>query len=89
MFGRKIPPFFQFVHASKMPTPGAMAYGFESEMMAFRPAIGAGIGARFQFSSLFPAPQAFQASSITWQAGLTGVVHGQSVLQPLSDPYGS
>ena len=82
------PPFYQVAYATIMPTPGAMAFGFESEMLTLRPAIGPGIGARFQFTTVFPAPQAFQAASMTWLAGLTGVVHGQSALQPLSNPYG-
>lgn len=81
------PPFYQFAYATQMPTPGAMAFGFESEMMAIRPMLGPGIGAGFQFATLFPAPQAYQAASLMWQTGLTGVVHGQSSLQPLSNPY--
>lgn len=81
--------FFQVTYASQMPTPGAMAYGFESEMMARRPLVGPAIGARFQFTTLFPAPQAYQAASLAWQSGLTGVVHGQIALQPLSNPYGA
>lgn len=80
--------FFQVVYATQMPTPGAMAYGFESEMLAFRPAIGPAIGARYQFRTLSPAPQSYQAASLAWLTGLTGVVHGQSALQPLSNPYG-
>ena len=80
-------PFYQFVRAVLMPTPGAMAYGFESEMMPLRPAIGSAVGARFQFCSLFPAPQYYQAAAALAQTGLTGVSHGQLVLQPLSDPY--
>lgn len=84
---RPSPPFYQYIYASQMPTPGAMAYGFESEMLCIRPMIGPGIGARFQFATLFPTPQAYQASSAIWQTGLTGVVHGQNVLQPLSNPY--
>lgn len=86
---RRAPAFFQVVYATQLPTPGAMAYGFESEMLAMRPAVGPAIGARFQFRSLFPAPQAYQAASLAWLTGLTGVVHGQSALQPLSNPYGS
>jgi hypothetical protein len=80
-------PFYQFAYASLLPTAGAMAYGFESEMMPNRPMIGPGIAARSYFASLFKTPQAYQVSSMTWQAGLTGVVHGQSALQPLSNPY--
>lgn len=88
MFGRRTPPFYQFAYATQLPTPGAMAYGFESEMLAWRPAIGPAIGVRFQFATVFPAPQNYQAASIAWLSGLTGTVHGQSVLQPLSNPYG-
>lgn len=88
MFGRKQAPFYQYIYATQLPTPGAMAYGFESEMLAFRPCIGPAIGARQQFASVFPTPQAYQALAMGWAAGLTGVVHGQSVLQPLSNPYG-
>lgn len=80
--------FFQVVYATQMPTPGAMAYGFESEMLALRAAVGPAIGARTYFRSLFPTPQAYQAASLAWQSGLGGVVHGQSALQPLSNPYG-
>jgi hypothetical protein len=85
---RQAPPFYQFVYASQMPTPGAMAYGFESEMLAWRAACGPGIGARQQFYSISPQPGALQAASLGWLGGLTGVVHGQSILQPLSNPYG-
>jgi hypothetical protein len=80
-------PYYQFAYASQLPTPGAMAYGFESEYMCMRPAVGPAIGARSQFASLFKTPGAYQASALVWQAGLTGVVHGQSALQPLSNPY--
>lgn len=89
MFGRrKAPPFYQVVYGSKIPTPGAMAYGFESEMLALRPFIGPGIGARFQFRTL-QNPQASQVVSVVALTGLTGVTHGQSALQPLSNPYQS
>jgi hypothetical protein len=70
-----------------MPTAGAMAYGFESEMLCMRPMIGPAIAARSAFASIFKTPGAYQASAMVWQAGLTGVVHGQSALQPLSNPY--
>jgi hypothetical protein len=81
-------PFYQYVHATKMPTPGAMVYGFESEMLAWRPMIGPAIGVRFQFASVMRDPQSYQAVSANWVTGLTGVVHGQSALQPLSNPWG-
>jgi hypothetical protein len=82
------PPFIQYVRATIQPTPGAMIYGYESEWMALRPAIGPAIGAMRQFCSVFPTPGAFQVAAMTWQSGLAGVVHGQSALQPLSNPYG-
>lgn len=81
-------PFFQFIYGPKIPTPGAMAYALESEMMALRPFIGPGIGQRYQWRTL-QNPQAAQAVAMTVLAGLTGVNHGQSVLQPLSNPYGN
>lgn len=79
--------WIQYVPATQLPTPGAMAMGYESEMLAMRPMIGPAIAARFQFRSFFPSPQYYQGASVTWATGLTGVVHGQSVLQPLSNPY--
>jgi hypothetical protein len=84
---RQPPPFYQFAYGNQIPTPGAMAYGFESEMLAMRAMLGPGIAARFQFASVFGTPQAYQAASMLWQAGLTGVVHGQTALQPLTNPY--
>lgn len=85
---RRKPPFYQVVHATQMPTPGAMAYGFESEMLALRPFIGPGIGQRYQWRTL-QHPQASQIQSVVALTGLTGIVHGQSALQPLSNPYGT
>lgn len=84
---RQAPPFYQFTHANQMPTPGAMVYGFESEMLCMRAMIGPAIAARSYFSSVFKTPGAYQAAALVWQAGLQGVVHGQSALQPLSNPY--
>lgn len=81
------PPFFQFVYGQKIPTPGAMAYAFESEMLALRPFIGPAIAARFQFRTM-QNPQASQIAAVTVLAGLQGVVHGQNLLQPLANPYG-
>jgi hypothetical protein len=80
-------PFFQFVYATIMPTPGAMAYGFESEMLAIRAMIGPAIGQRYQFRSLQGNPT-FQAVALSTTTGLGGLAHGQNVLQPLSNPYG-
>lgn len=70
-----------------MPTPGAMAYGYESEMLAFRPMIGPAIAARFQFASIFSTPAYSQGNAVVWLNGVGGVAHGQSALQPLSNPY--
>jgi hypothetical protein len=80
-------PFFQVIRAALMPTPGAMAYALENDRMPLRPFVGPGIGARFQFATLFPTPQHYQTQMALAQTGLTGVVHGQSALQPLSNPY--
>ena len=63
-----------------------MAYGLESEMMAMRPFIGPGIGQRYQWRTL-QHPQASQVNAVVSLTGLTGVTHGQNVLQPLSNPY--
>jgi hypothetical protein len=84
-------PFFQFVRASKMPTPGAMEYGYESEMLAFRPMIGPAIAARVGFLSIrAPSnPQMYQANTTNWFVGLGGLAQGQVVLQPLSNPWQS
>jgi hypothetical protein len=85
------PAFYQFVKATLSPTPGAMEYGFESEMLAFRPLLGPGIAFRRQLSSIGgmgPQGQNYQINAMNWLAGLSGVNHGQIVLQPLSDPYG-
>ncbi len=81
-------PFYQYVYATQLPTAGAMAYGFESESMCVRPACGPGIGARSQFLSIMPQPGVMQMQAVAWASGLTGVVHGQTALQPLSNPYG-
>jgi hypothetical protein len=85
-------PFYQYAPATQMPTPGAMQYGFESEMLAMRPAIGPAIAARVMFRSIasnFPAQagQAYQAACMNWFTGLGGLSQGQNVLQPLSNPY--
>jgi len=87
MFGKTRQPFYQYVYATQLPTPGAMAYGFESEMMAWRPMIGPAIAYGFRWRSISPDPQSYQAVQAGWVTGLTGVVHGQSMLQPLSNPY--
>lgn len=81
-------PFYQYVHADQLPTGGAMVYGFESEMLAWRPMIGPGIGARFQFASIRRDPQSYQAANVAWVTGLTGIVQGQNIMQPLSNPWG-
>lgn len=81
------PPLYQFAPTPPIATPGAMNMAYESEYLAFRPLIGPGIGARYQFRTLAATPDAYQAAAVMWQTGLTGVVHGQNVLQPLSNPY--
>jgi hypothetical protein len=85
-FRKRQAPFYQFVAATQMPTPGAMEYGFESEMLAWRPVIGPAIAARFQFRTL-QNPQAMQNVAVWWTTGLGGLAHGQSALQPLSNPW--
>lgn len=80
-------PLYQYVYATHMPTPGAMAYGFESEMLAWRPMIGPAIGARTYFRSVNRDPLSYQAANVAWVTGLTGVVQGQNVMQPLSNPW--
>jgi hypothetical protein len=88
----RLPPFFQYVKATQLPTPGAMNMGFESELLALRPMIGPAIGARYQFRTITnfgPTGQNYQAVAMNWIAGLTGINHGQVALQPLSNPYQS
>lgn len=82
----RLKPFYQFAHATKLPTPGAMAMGFESEMLAWRPFIGPGIAARFQFATITRQAGSYQAASMAWLTGLTAPVHGQMALTPLSVP---
>lgn len=84
---KKQPPLYQYAYATQLPTAGAMAYGFESESLAWRPMIGPAIGARYQFYSVWPTPQLVQAGMAIGLTGLTGVVAGQNTLQPLSNPY--
>jgi hypothetical protein len=89
---RRLQPFFQYVRATQMPTPGAMEYGFESEMLADRPMIGPAYAARYQFKTVTdfgPMGLNYQGVALNWFTGLGGLAHGQSVLQPLSNPYGS
>jgi hypothetical protein len=89
---RRIQPFFQYVRATQMPTPGAMEYGFESEMLADRPFIGPAMGARSYMRTVTDfgtGGQSYQAVALNWFTGLGGLAHGQSALQPLSNPYGS
>ena len=83
----RLRPWFQYVNNPPPVTPGAMNMGFESEMLAWRPMLGPGIGVTRQL--LMFAPQNYQAASLAALTGLQGVVHGQSVLQPLSNPYES
>jgi hypothetical protein len=84
---KKSAPFFQWVQRL-MPNPGnAMSSAFESEMLAWKPMIGPAIAARFQFSYLPPTPLNYQLQAMGFVTGIGGVVHGQSALQPLSNPY--
>jgi len=83
-------PFYQYAQATQMPTPGAMQYGFESEMLAFRAMIGPAIGQRSQWASLLfygQHQQNYQGAAMAWFTGVGGLAHGQNVLQPLSNPY--
>ena len=80
-------PWFSYVKANKLPTPGAMEYALETELMAFRPMVGPGIGCRQQFYSILPGPMSYQAGTMAWAGGLNGIVQGQVGLQPLSNPY--
>lgn len=83
----KTAPFFQWANtlASRREHTGYMAY--ESQLLVFHPLVGPAIGARFQWRTLSPAPWSYQQVSVAWLTGLGGVVHGQSTLQPLSNPY--
>ncbi len=77
--------WWTYARATKLPTPGAMEYGLTNDWLALHPLIGPGIGAGYQFRSfnLQNTQNAAQAAL----TGLGGLVHGQSALQPLSDPY--
>lgn len=82
---RRAPPFIQYVSNPPPVTPGAMNMGYESEMLAWRPAIGPAIGASFMFRMF--AVQNYQSVSMAALTGLGGVAQGQSALQPLSNPW--
>lgn len=77
--------FYTSVRATKMPTPGAMEYGFLPERLAQHPLIGPAIGYAFRWNNF--EPQNVQTASITVNTGLGGLAQGQIVGQPLSDPY--
>src|SRR5271166_988226 len=80
-------PWYSFVFAPQMPTPGAMAYALESQWLAWRPLIGPAIGQAQQFRT-FGGQQSMQQAALAAVTGLGGLNHGQVVLQPLVDPYG-
>ncbi len=78
--------WFQYKPATKIPTPGAMNMALITEWLAHKPWIGPAIGFAVQMRNF--SPQNAQQVSVTTTTGLGGIVHGQTVLQPLSDPYG-
>ena len=78
--------WFRYQPATKLPTPGAMSMALVTEWLAHKPWIGAGIVFETQMRSF--NTQNEQQVSMTTTTGLGGIVHGQNVLQPLSDPYG-
>ena len=79
--------WFTFKRATQMPTPGAMEYGLVTELLADRPYIGPAIGFSTQMRNF--AAQNSQFAAMAALTGVGGLVHGQSALQPLSDPYNS
>ena len=84
-------PWFQFIKAMLLPTPGAMEYGLETQQLAWRPMIGPAIGQAIQFRTIYnltPAnTQYLQAAAFTTKTGLGGLASGTLVVQPLADPY--
>jgi hypothetical protein len=80
-------PFFQWVDRqfSQAANTGRLAY--ESERMAWRPMIGSGVGVRGQLATVSPCPWNVQLAATAWLTGLGGLSHGQTALQPLSNPY--
>lgn len=78
--------FFSSQRATQMPTPGAMEYGFATELLAAHPLIGPAIMYSTQWRNF--EPQNYQQQSVIWVNGLGGLAQGQIVGQPLSNPYG-
>ena len=69
----------------EQPTPGALAYAFESlGLVEFTP-IGAGVAQRVQLRPL--AAQSYLPAQLLPLQGLGGIVAGQVITQPLIDPY--
>jgi hypothetical protein len=80
--------FFVSIAATKMPTPGAMKYGFAGPyFLAPRAMIGSAIGQAVTWHMF--SPQDYQNTSVVTITGLGGLAQGQIVGQPLSNPYGS
>ena len=77
--------FFTIVTARKHPTPGAMNHALITNLLAQKPLIGAAM-AHVQVLQ-WTQPQNTQGVAQAVLTGLGGLAHGQSVLQPLSDPY--
>lgn len=69
----------------QLPGPGAMNYAFDTLSLAESSPIGPGVRQR-QFWNKLPTPL-FVPSPTAPMAGLGGVVHGQTISQPLFDPY--
>ncbi len=77
--------FWHFVKATKLPTPGAMQYGLETNNQFANNTIGSAIGRARQFRVTFPTN--YQGVSVASLTGLGGLAQGQIALQSLSDPY--
>ena len=77
--------WWHYAPASKLPTPGAMEYGLTTNNQTFRPWIGPAIAPNFLWRMFAPQNYQYQAQAVL--TGVGGLAHGQSVLQPLSNPY--
>ena len=80
-------PWNIFRRGNQIPTAGAMAYGNTTQWLAWRPMIGSAIGQAIQFRTIYNVFPLAQTTGLAALTGLGGIVHGQSALQPLSDPY--
>ena len=76
---------WHYARGTKIPTPGAMEYALLDNVVADKPWIGPAIGFLRQFRSF--NPQNTQDTSQSVLTGVGGLAHGQSALQPLSNPY--